>query len=63
MGGTSPNGILKMCIDMWVMVVMYTGQVHQIEFPSHDYCESALLDAVDGGRHKHIKNIECVLND
>ena len=64
MGGISPNGIRRNCIDMWVLlVVMYTGQIQQIEFPSHDYCEAALLDAVDGGRYKHIKIVECVYND
>ena len=49
---------------MWILlVVMYTGQVQQTEFTSHEYCETALLDAVDAGRYKHIKTIECVLND
>ena len=64
MGGINPNGIRSTCIDMWILlVVMYTGQVQQTEFTSYEYCETALLDAVDAGRYKHIKTIECVLND
>ena len=49
---------------MWILlVVMYTGDVYDSEYRTQEQCESALLDVVDEGRHKHIKNIECVLND
>lgn len=44
-----------------LLIVMYTGQVSMVEYPSKSACEQTLLNNWDNGTYKKIKTLECVL--
>jgi hypothetical protein len=48
----------------WILlVVLYTGEIKQESYNTSEQCEIALLKQIDNGSRKHIKLIECILEE
>ena len=48
-------------MSTWLMlVVLYSGEIKQVEYTSKGACEFALQLVIDNGNYKHMSIAECV---
>ena len=43
-----------------LLIVLYTGEIKQVSYPTHQQCEIALMNETDFGKMKHISIAECI---
>lgn len=46
-----------------LLIILYTGEVKEVTYPSEMQCESALIRETDFGNRKHINVAECFIEE